>query len=107
MDNFEARYRAIVEKEPKLKNRLHCDERGIWFDTKDGESVEFDRDTARDCACWWLEINIPEKARITHTEEYAILEILDSHGWRTYHLGERMEAVLLGHEIILGIKEKA
>lgn len=107
MHNFEARYRAIVEKEPRLRHNFLApyDSNTEWYDVHTQDTCQ--NSIARAAVCWWLAGKLPDgKVHIEIESGVATLRISNDHGWETVFIGDPAEAVMLGHEITLGIKEK-
>lgn len=113
MHNFEARYRAIVEKQSDLKrqdidcsyypksNKYCWGQSGHWIPT----------DIARAAVCWWLAGKLPERYRYCTHNNGAMVQKWkrdDGDEWEVFTSStDPADAIMTAWEIILGIKEKA
>lgn len=93
MDNFEARYLAIVDKDQKLDHPSICQGVGnAWFMWTDATWEPFSESIARAAVCWRL----LEKLSAHHSQESR--QVIDA--------TDMQDAILTAWEIVLGIKEK-
>lgn len=108
MDNFEARYRAIVEKRPELRHpHLVLGGDDTWHNARsDGDWVG--SHVARDAVCWWLAGKLPKPHCIEISDKPAKYFDYSQSGYDCeVFAGDPADAILTAWEIVLGIKEKA
>lgn len=110
MDNFEARYRAIVDKDRKLDHPSICQGVGnAWFMWTDATWEPFSESIARAAVCWWLAGKLPKQYRFVIDPAQSSVE--EWHGqplceWRIVCLSmDPADAILTAWEIVLGIKD--
>lgn len=114
MDNFEARYRAIVEKDWNLRcPNLRMDwllfeqKRAEFFQgwTTDDKISFVEQDHARSAVCWWLAGRLPDNIEFSLIGGSCCIET-DSMTQLVVNYTDPADAILTAWEIILGIKEK-
>lgn len=110
MDNFEARYRAIVEKDDRLVcSELYQGRIAKWRDSDTGQPVS--APIAREAVTLWLGKRFPKQYRFVIGPSESSVE--EWHGaplyeWRVVCSStDHADAILTAWEIILGIKEGA
>jgi hypothetical protein len=108
MDNFEARYRAIVEKNQELHHpEIFNAPSGNWMC---GKTDLIPERIAREAVTIWLGKKLPDDYRICVNESGTDLQkwINESESWWTIkQFTDPADAILTAWEIVLGIKEKA
>lgn len=106
MHNFEARYRAIVEKRPELAcPDLTTDELNQWF-YKTSSYFAIPSSIARAAVCLWLAGKLPENIEFSLIGGSCCIET-DSMTQLVVNCTDPVDAILTAWEIILGIKEGA
>lgn len=104
MHNFEARYRAIVEKDDRLVYQdLYEGRLSKWRDADTGQSVS--TSIARRAIRSWLEETLPE-GWLIRMEREGVWEIHQGFACCIGRFTDPADAIMTAWEIILGIKEK-
>ena len=109
MDNFEARYRAIVEKVPEVRHpELEPDDFATWF-YKTGSYFVLPTSCARAAVCWWLAGKLPDDWMLRMYGGVSQILVWDDavDEWVAVRgFDNPADAILTAWEIVLGIKEK-